>query len=528
MIWWILAMNWPIPSTKSAVVKPPDNFELTGASGAELFTRIGISMRGWIYRSSLPGRYSRLLLVEDVPLECRNKIQEWMNTATPAGLVRISEAQYLPVSDEFYLVCYQISAGSTTYADLLAIAAPQERLAGALRLVRQFETWHKVLGSPILPMPADIFFATDGSPLLLPFPLFNLPKIDAVFAEPERGLYLAPEVVLGRSEKNGNALDIYAAGILIMQSFRKLPVPVDPTLVLTRAANGSLISLQPEMSMLPFWMERIRATKLALTIIRKMLAPDPAIRRELILEKEYQALESCIAGMDGYTAVKEMRQNNQSESAFALLQDVLIFQESYDLLLLGSQIVGSDLQRPLAALNLLEKAIKLDPSRPEAYRAHLEFLIGAPLNQQMVDLFRGNSSLADEFDASVDRDVLTLGGTIKGALEENLAVYLVWRGQSMRALNFIYPRLFEKGNFAFWKFHLNLLYAEALMGGGRLDEAEKQLESIRQGLVLVTQNKTFKTAEIHKWGNQMDKLRRELQFLNHPENFQVPPGKKSQ
>ena len=521
-------MNWPIPSIKSAAAKPPDNFEISGVSGAELFTRIGISMRGWIYRSSHSGKYGRLLLVEDVPLECRNKIQEWMNTATPAGVARISEARYLPGSDEFYLVCYQTSAGTSTYANLLATAGPQERLAAALRVMRQVSVWHKVLGSPILPMPADIIFATDGSPLLLPFPPFNLPRIDAIFAEPERGLYLAPEVVLGRADKDGNALDTYTTGILMMQSFRKLPAQLEPTLVLTRAANGSLISSQPEMSLLPFWMERVRATKMALTIIRRLLSPDSAIRRDIKLEKEYSTLESCISGMAGYPAVQEMRQNNQSESAFALLQDVLIFEESYELLLLGSQIVGSDLQRPLAALDLLERAIKLDPARPEAYRAHLEFLIESPLNQQMVDLFRGNSSLADDFDVSVDRDIALLGGTIKGALEENLAIFLVWRGQSMRALNFIYPRLFENGNFAFWKFHLNLLYAEALMGGGMLDEAEKQLESIQKGLILVTQNKTFQTTEIHKWGGQMDNLRRKLQFLSHPENFQIPPGQPSQ
>ncbi len=518
-------MNWPMSLTIFGA-RPPEHIELTGDSGVEQLVRVGPSMHSWVYRSHTSKAWFRLLPITEVPLYRRNAIKRWVGHPAQDGLATVEQIQ--PLSDllSYYLVRYQITETVQTLGEVLTESDALARLDCVLKVVRRIEMWQEKTGGPLLLMPADVLLGADGMPVLLALPFWRLPQIEAVLAEPERSLYLAPEIVRGQAKGDGQALDRFAIGVMLLHCFRKLHAESTPGTALLRAATGTLVAAQQELA-LPFWMERIRATQLALKAIYALLVPDPGMRRSASWVKIALELESCRKGMDALTAVEEMRRATGGDSAFALLQDILLFQESYDLLLLGGTIAGNDLGRSLAALELLERAIALEPERQEAYRTHFDIVTGAPENQAFPSLsqvFQHNVQVANQLDAAIERDIAKLPDSQRDELEERRAEFLIRIGQSQRAVQIIYPRLFENGTYAFRKFRLNFLYAEALMKLSMLNEAEKQLDSIRNGLRFVTQEQSVAASEIRDWGSYLTELKRELLMLRNPSAFQAPPG----
>src|SRR5262249_6886780 len=151
---------------------------------------------------------------------------------------------------------------------------------------RALPSWWDNLSSPLFPMPSEIAYTNDCSPVLLALPHlrtpgisdWQTPNVDAVFAEPQRGMYMAPELVCARDGTSGERLDLYALGVSMMQCVYKISPADKAETTLFRAASGTAFAQSKLKSSLPFWLEEFDATRRAISIINRIVSPEPAAR----------------------------------------------------------------------------------------------------------------------------------------------------------------------------------------------------------------------------------------------------------
>jgi hypothetical protein len=481
---------------------------------SEKLRLIGPSFYGWTYRSASGPVCYRLLAIDTVQAQQRHEINNWIGKPPAPGLARITKAWQPHTDLGYFYVRYELEGIECTMTEVLASPDASLRLDFATRALRALPVWWQQLprDHPLLPMPADIVYTSNGSPHLLSLPYWQLPGVEAIFAEPVRGLYLAPELVCARRSITWESVDRYALGVTLLQCFYHLPAVDDVEALLPRAANGTIFTPRKMRSKLPFWHERVEAAKQAMAIARRLVALNPGTREAVNLD----ILEQCSRRMDPLAAVAE-KAIDRPDEAFLLVQDILLNQESYELLMMASELAWRRLNRPLEALDLYERAINLEAARPEAYDAQLQVIVAAGKLARLSQLVANNPAVGAQLDAKMWRDFQSLPPDLQLAREHEVADYLLWRQQYDAAAHFIYPRLFDNGTYVWWKFAMNLAYAEALMSQGKLTEAREQLSAVRRGLSQVISNQTFDAGEIHQHGQALVELEAKLMVLNqHP------------
>ena len=528
-----------MPLTKPAV-RPPTEIRLQADGQLDQLNLIGPSANGWVYRSLKGLFWYRLILLESAPVARRDHIRSWIGREMPTGVAAVNKAwQPEEMQNQFFCIRYLVNGMEGNRADYcslvetLGYSDPCLRIDYAVSVLRALKGWWQWWGGlnhsegrgPLLVLPADIVFYRQKTPYLLPLPYWQLPEIGDVFSEPARGLYFAPELVridsrrdLGNSVDMWENLDRYAMGAILLQCFHIMPKNKDGSAMLELVANGSIFHKSRLQSSLPFWLERADATKQAKAAVYKLIAVDAKQRRIINLQTLADELAAYRLRMDPYVAAVELRDNGRPFEAFSLIQDILLTEESDELLILAAEIAAQLLARPLEAVDLLERAINNNPQCTEAYSTQFKILSAADHLIPLSDLIKKQSNTGAQIDEKIYRDFQHMPVEEQQALETIMADYLLWRQKWDAAAKFIYPRLFDEGKPLWHKYELNLSYACALLGLKALNNAHSQLSNIRLKLEEALNRKSITGDEAQFYGYQLQSLEIRLMELKRQLN----------
>ena len=472
--------------------KPAPDLILQVDQHLEKLDLIGPSFHGWLYRSREKPYCYRVLPHAEMKLPQRQEVQTWIGKHFGSGLAPITRVWQPHDLAKYYVVQYEIKQLDRTLAEALTDPEASRRINYAARVLRALPGWWQQLWSPLLLMPTDIVFAQNGQTFMLPFPKGPLPQVEQIFDAPDRILYLAPELVRGTVMGTWENLDRYALGVALLQCFGRISLPAEASEHLLDAARGDILAPRRVVSRLPFWLERLAATQQALAQVRRLVAPEPAVRQAVDLKRLADRLQKWQEQMNPLTAARELRDADQVLEAFDFLQQTLLTQESYELLLLAGQLAGKYLKRPLEAIDFLERAIIKEPDRPEAYEEQFRVIAAGRHHRQLCLLIDSNNPRKAQIDALLLRDFDKLPPERQQSQQLAKASYLLWRQRFEEAAKFIYPLIVRTGNrdntLEWWKFGLNLAYGEALLGLGKLQDAQRYLQVIRDGLAWARDN----------------------------------------
>lgn len=515
----------------------PERREFPLASGAPdgaLF--VGPSLHGGIYRSFARPCCYRLLAPEEATLEVRAELRGCKDQPRRPGLAPVVDVT--PLYDEGSVVVQYEIGVERTAAEALADADPAVRLRHAARIAAALPDWWARLGQGLLPMPADIVFAAGGVPHVLPMPLRRLPPMERILAESARAMCLAPELLRGSAAPAWREYDLYALGALLLGCFYRLPEGGAEERLL-RAANQSLFDSHRLRSTLPAWLEGRDATRQAVAAIRRLVDAGPAARAEMDAAALAAGLAEAAAGMEPLAIIARLREAGHIGEALDLARRILAERGDYQLYFLaaelarmeavavtfraaarlttsdsgaaGAEIVLRCLGLLLEALDFLERAVGAQPGRMEPFEEQLRIIgileqVGLPpgvLPERLSPVLRG-------LDAILWRNFHRLAPERQKEHELTIARYLLNKGEYGPAAEFIHPRLSEGGKYEWWKFGLNLAYAEALIGLGRLDDAHGLLQFLKDRLKHVRDNRSVPEADIRAHGRVLTELEARL------------------
>jgi hypothetical protein len=462
----------------------------------EPLTPVGPSLWGRVWQAADSSTFYRVLPIEQVSGPARQEIRGWVGRPARPGIARIAEAGQR-AEDRTYVIGYQAQAARPLTEQLEVV--PLARLDVAIALLTSFPGWSATVGGGFLPSPADLVLMPDGTPCLLPMPARPEPDIRVVLDEPVLAWHLAPELLRGLEAGSPEAADRYALGMTAMRLFGR-PEPCPAAELLPRLATGTALQTPGLHGLLPFWMQRLEMSQRLRAGIEQLLDPDPAAR----LSVDLGALATQLAGLREWTdprrAVIWLRGANRHATAHAVLLDALLdADEPYELLLDGAELVADALGRPLEAVQLLERAITVDPARPTAYERQLYLLLGI-LGTGELDLAPSAAQRHDatsaRLDDVVERDFERLPPEYQNTVEEQVAWHLLRRGRYERALRLIRPRLMEDGAWRWWRFGLNIAYATALLQVGRVHDAADMAARIRERLERARVDRSMPPSEL--------------------------------
>jgi tetratricopeptide (TPR) repeat protein len=494
-------MNLQTPMMKLAD-KLANDIELEMGEGRrDKLTFIGPGFWGLIYRSKKGPSFYRLIPIKQVPLEKRDKVRKWIYKPRMPGIAPIVEARQPLNFNDLFFIRYEIKA-EKTWIDVIANTDISIRLQYASRILSNISIWWEFLEidpqSPLFIMPSDIVFI-NKDPYLLSLPDLGSPGIEAIFSIPQRGLYFPPEYICGQLEKIwGRNVDIYSIGVALFQCLFAVTELENAERLLVKIATGTLFSTHYYKSRLPYWLDKVDDCQNMISMIKKMIHPDPRIRSAVDPMKLAKDLDDFQKRLAPEYIVNKMIDKGKSEEAFLLMQDILLDLPTYDLLLLAGKIAWKNLGRPLEAIDLLERAIDRDRGNPEAFETQFNVIMSS--KKQII------KAVNDELDRRAWRNFHSLPVKKQLKYEGEMPRYLMWRKQYTKAADFIYPRLFEEGIYKWWKFEMTLAYLETFIRMEKFNDAQKMIQDIKNKLIQVRDNRTLPAEEIHKFGTILSEL----------------------
>lgn len=520
-------------STTTAVNTVPRSVVVGNGSVSEQANLVGPSMLGWVYRSLSGTAWYRLIPSSQVSLEWRHCIRTYV-PPSDSQLLAASRDWYQPFPDEPRLVIlYRTNGPVRSFAECIADADATVRLRSAVAAVRALSKWWGAVSPPLLPLPADIVVAEDGTVRVLWIPLSHLPDARTAFAAPERILYLPPELL--RSAANvtwdattWQAVDRYAIGVSLLGCYCELPSVQRPELAMFRAGTGSLFQRLSPRTDLPPWLERFTTHRNTISLVRRLTSPALGTRLNVDLDQLAARLEKSLVLFDPRTAVAWLRDRAQPQEALQLLQELFPLTETlgidaerqYDLLCLAGELCAKYLRCPLDAIDYYERAIDSTNVRPEAFQEQLRVIASSRHHATLETMLESNSTVATELDMKLwrnyrflARDRMTHADNEDDEMNDRLvARYALWRGQYDIARDFIYPRLTdEDGTYIWWDFDLNLAYVRAFLGlengdGTNLGLASQQLQRIKDGLEFFREHFSFDPSLAQQYGEEVGDL----------------------
>ena len=210
-------------------------------------------------------------------------------------------------------------------------------------------------------------------------PRGQLPNVRAVFAAPERALYLAPEFLRSAANVAWDAatwqgVDRYAIGVSLLDSYYQLPATPSADAALSRGAAGTLLSSLTPRTDLPNWLDRFENRRNTVAFLKRLTSPILQTRLSVDLKQLVERLERLLELFDPRHAVASLRDSAQPKVALDLLQELFPLVEplgiesecQFDLLCLAGELCAQYLRRPLEAVDYYERAITLRPDLPTA------------------------------------------------------------------------------------------------------------------------------------------------------------------
>lgn len=503
-------MIWKTPTSRAEVV-PGTELELDVEGRADSLVRAGTSLHGWIYRSLEHPCCYRLVPLDEMPIQRKHDLQKWVGTQRTGTVIAKA---WQPTADlPFYVVKYEVDGLRRTLAEALTDPVLGRRLDSAISFLEALEDWWEILGSPLLPTPADVALTNAGRALLLPLPAWRLPGVESVLAEPERLQYLAPEVVRSQTlpapenQREGRALDLFSAGVGILRGLHWEREAEPTEVAFQRAAAGTLVARMIGRERLPSWASQLDSAREARQVLERWVSGSPAERGGASPKALSNLLSRCRHELDPGVAVRKLRDSGPPSEAFALAERILFEDESPELLTLAGDL-ATETERPLEALDYYERAIGRAPDPEGVAEAQLRVIVSAGLGPGPIrDLFLLKGPVGTQLDERLWRDFRLLGEDRKRKLELEMARHLLWRGEQMAtsyvsAARFIADRLgVSSGEFQWWNLEMNMAYAEALLGQGALPAARSQLATIKAALAKVRRSIT--EGEFRHWGERL-------------------------
>lgn len=466
--------------TSSLAPAPPAEIAFIEAGREERLLRVGPSQEGWVYRVGDGTECLRRIPTAEVPAKRRREIQGHAQQAPRQGFARL-ERVWQPDSDPgFVYIRYDVPGLRWTLAEALESGDARARARATRDLARAAGSW-SAGPVPISLMPADVALSDSEGALLLGLPPTAL-TVSTVLQTSLRAVFLSPEAARGSRDFTTEDSVRYLLGAAVVLCCHAIRPTDDADRALCDAAAGVTFSQSRLTSSVPFWLRRMSVTQSLLGLAAGLLSPNIDTRRHVDLISLEGALERWSEMMDPLIAARSLVNRGTPDQAFALLQDTLLTEETYDLLLEAGHIAWRNLERSLEAADLFERAIKLDPSRSGAVEPQFLAITSVRRLQGYEALAGREGALGRQLDERVQRDWDRLDASSREALEIHLAEYLLWRGHYGDALSFIYPRLFFDGRYLWHKFEMNIAYAKALAGAGRLTDAEGQLGLVAKHL----------------------------------------------
>jgi hypothetical protein len=162
--------------------------------------------------------------------------------------------------------------------------------------------------------------------------------------------------------------------------------------------------------------------------------------------------------------------------------------------------IAKDMNMPLDALTVLERAVQVDPGRSEAYAEQLSVI--SDLWTAVLGLL--NDAIDDSFTRRLDTTLETafdrLPESMRGDHAHAMADHLIRRGRVGQANEFAYRWLYEGGTLKWWRFDLMLAYAMSFLLLDRVDQAERLVDVIKKGLAQVRANRSMDPPLVHEYG----------------------------
>lgn len=467
----------------------------------------GPSMWGSVYVSRRRPRCYRLISNDQLGAGSRAELHELKARPRRPGIA--------PVIDErgdqrefahgwFQVVSYELAA-DFSLADSLADPDPARRLRDLARVLRAVPGWWE-RATGFLPMPSDIVFTHDR-PHLLAMPTWGAPGVAALFDDPGRIAYLAPEISRGVTDTPGRAQDMFALAVMVLQAL--CTPPEEPAQeLLRRAACSALYPLDRCESRIPLWMRGLEPVRAVLDEATRLTSPDQEARAGADPLELAALLERCARGLDPGSAVLEVREAGDPGGALRLAQTVLMDEPVYEVLLLAADIAWRDLGSPVAGLAYLDRAILTRPERHEAYEAQLELVHSAPREVLSHLIEAVDEPYVRRLDDLVLRAFERLPRDRKRPNAHRAARYLLGRGHVGKANRLIYEWLYDGPTLMWWQFDLMLDYAESFLLADRLDQAQELIMRTKDDLRRMRGRSEMTEATRHGHGVRLAALER--------------------
>jgi hypothetical protein len=488
----------------------PSALTVNTAAGPDQIALVGPSFWGAVYRSAKRPCFYRLL-AGDVGLDQIHQAHSWVHQPQQPGAAKVAEVDHSYDPElSFYFIRYEVPGADMSFSTVLAADDPRRCLACLAKALEALPAWRGGTAQALLAMPADIVFTTAGTAVLLAAPFTETPRATVVFEELSRIRYLSPERVRGIEPASPDGDVAHAVAAILVECLYRTPAGA-PEEELLRAAAGVLFAPSRLESRLPAWMQRLGAAREACDEAARLLSPQAHFDPIELATR----VRDWSRRMHPVEAIEELRRAGRGQDALDLLRAMIrspqadpeFREKSYELLIFGGAIASEELGHPFDALEFHEMAIAQKPARPEAYQAQLAIIARLETNAGVGRAAGAGPESLRDLDSILWRDFGFLPAAEQRQHEGTASRYLLNRRRFGEAANFIYPRLFDEAKrHLFWKFELNLDYAEALIGLGSLDDARVHLDSIKRHLRQVDANGSVPKPVIRQHGQRLSLL----------------------
>jgi hypothetical protein len=398
----------------------PEKLTIHTRQGERSALLVGPSMWGYIYRETKDAYFYRILPIEDVPYaETMHEIKQLKNAIRQRQVAPIVEAEQEPqVIDNkvYFYIRYEINA-SFTWLDIIKHKDIEFRFESVSSVLKAFPVWMKENSEGLLIMPSDLVFV-DHTPFLLRLPSLGKPRIDSLFTESSRILYLAPEMICGlQVQISPENVSFYALGMVLLQSIYHIQTDSDPESMLISSANGTLNAFLNK-PMLPQWMLEQADIKEMIQNLERMINRDLHIRNAAQPLALHDVIKRNIGLFNPKKTIRILMKEKKYHEAYKIIQNILkIYLD---------QIVNPSL--------LTEIKIKSKP----------------PLEQIKPRIIRNFEHL--DF------------GT-QNEWVEKVGTFLNFMRDYESSEKYLYPHLFDADSTQLWfKFERHCLYVEAIIG----------------------------------------------------------------
>lgn len=492
---------------------------------AFLLDRVGASLHGWVYRARGRAAFVRLLPIGEASFARRVAIRRRISQEPVQGVAAIRRDFLVAPDDGYYAVEYETPQDARTLAEVLRDDGVPERVERLAAVLRFLPAWSEQVLPPLLPTPVDIVFDAQGAPTLLAVPPGRPVGFSALFVEPSRISYLAPEYVRGTldsADPDGPGhLDRYAVGMSMLQGLCDVNLAERPEDLLLAVATGQMANVAGLPSRLPGMLNIVPAAREWRALVEELCAMQPTARSRRPWVALADTLQACGQQLEPGRVMRKVRREMPPATAFFMLQSLLAESESYDLLMQGAEI-AEQLFRPLEAISYYDRAFALDPAAPAAHAAEFELITGArtanhPLQRDYLQ-YDDIAALLDQKMVRCFDALSSLQPAMIRRLEVAVAQHYLWRARELKVFfqnagNFIRPRLFDgSGAFLDWKLEMNLAFCEALAGQDRLSEACDHLINVDRAISRYRNKPQVDPAEIRRAELWADRLRQRCSF----------------